>query len=355
MHGGNLGMTLDVQFLSSVDEVGQAAWDSLAGEQPFASYRWYRYGEAVLANDRPIYVILSSGERPIARATFWLTRHETLPIPSATLRLLVGTLLRRFPLLACRSPLSSAPGLILPEPPLRDIALETLVECGRDLLHRHRASFLLFDYLERNALDWPGWPARFVKVPDMSPGTELVIRWADFESYLGQMSKKHRYNIRRNFRLMQEEGIAIERYPKALDLDTAMALHHNVNARYKSATDHWMRSALQHADMVDSVWLAAEREGQILGCEQMLGDRGAWFVTGLGLDYGVKNVYFVLGYEDIRYAIEAGAKVLRWGTETYNVKRRLGFELEANGNLIFASRWAPLREAGRWVAEHSLY
>jgi hypothetical protein len=87
----------------------------------------------------------------------------------------------------------------------------------------------------------------------------------------------------------------------------------------------------------------------------MLGDRGTWLVTGLGLDHSVSNLYFVLGYEDIRYAIEHRANALRWGSETYDVKGRLGFEPEGNNNLIFASRWAPLQIFGHWVAERSLY
>jgi hypothetical protein len=73
------------------------------------------------------------------------------------------------------------------------------------------------------------------------------------------------------------------------------------------------------------------------------------------LDHRARNVYFVLGYEDIRYAIEHGARTLRWGSETYEVKERLGFEPEGHNNLIFASRWALLQSFGRWVAERSLY
>jgi hypothetical protein len=87
----------------------------------------------------------------------------------------------------------------------------------------------------------------------------------------------------------------------------------------------------------------------------MLGDRGTWLVTGLGLDHSVSNIYFVLGYEDIRYAIEHRAHALRWGSETYDVKGRLGFEPEGYNNLIFASRWAFLQSFGRRVAERSLY
>ena len=107
--------------------------------------------------------------------------------------------------------------------------------------------------------------------------------------------------------------------------------------------------------MVDAVWLAAEKDGQLVGCELMLGDRGTWLVTGLGLDHSVSNVYFVLGYEDIRYAIEQGAQALRWGSETYDVKGRLGFEPEGYNNLVFGSRWPLLQRFGRRVAEQSLY
>ncbi len=348
-------MSFDVQVVHSVEEVGQEAWDRLGGDQPFASYRWYRFGEVVLADDIPIYVLLASAGEPVARATFWLRRHETLPVPSRMVRYLLGAVLRRWPLLVCQSPLSSTLGLTLPEPPLRDLALETIVQYACELVREHRASFLLFDYLDRQDMDWTGWSDRFVKVPDMDPGTQLVITWPDFESYLAHLTKKRRYNIRRNYRLVAEEGIEVKYYRTVQNVDRAMELHENVNARYKSPTDPWMRGAMENAAIVDAVWLAAEMDGRLVGCELVLGDRDTWFVTGLGMDYSAKNVYFVLGYEDIRYAIEHGARVLRWGTETYSVKRRLGFKPESNSNLVFASRRTLLKRLGRWVAQNSLY
>ena len=348
-------MSFDVQVAHSVEEIGQPEWDRLGDDQPFASYRWYRFGEAVHANDVPIYVTLHRAGEPVARATFWLKRHETLPIPSRAVRFLLEMVLRHRPLLVCRSPLSGMSGLILPAPPHREAALETICLFAQELVRQHRASFLLFDYLDPTLMDWPGWPDGHVRVPNMSPGTQMAITWRDFESYLTQMSKKRRYNIRRDYRLVAEEGITISQYPAVMDLDKAMELHRNVNKRYKAPTESWMRPAMAHADMVDAVWLAAEKDGQLIGCELMLGDRGTWFVTGLGLDRGARNVYFVLGYEDIRYAIEHGARTLRWGSETYDVKKRLGFEPEGYNNLIFASRWALLQSFGRWVAERSLY
>ena len=46
-------MEFDVQIVHSVEEIGQEAWDHLAGDRPFASYRWYRFGERVLADNVP--------------------------------------------------------------------------------------------------------------------------------------------------------------------------------------------------------------------------------------------------------------------------------------------------------------
>jgi predicted N-acyltransferase len=320
----------------------------------FASYQWYRFGEVVLADDLPIYLILASAGEPVARATFWLKRRETLPISSRWLRRVVAEILGRWPLLACRSPLSSTSGLVFLKPSLRDVALKTIVRHARELAEQFRTSVLLFDYLDRDDLDWPVWQNDFVTVPDLQPGTYLPLGWSDFESYLSHLDKKQRYNVRRNYRLVADEEIEIRAYRTVADVDSAMELHERVNARYGSPTDPWMRGVMEHAGMVDAVWLAAEKEGRLVGCELMLGDRGSWVVMGLGLDHSVKNVYFALGYEDIRCAIERGGRVLRWGAGTYEVKRRLGFKPESNSNIVFGSRWPALRRFGQLVAERGL-
>lgn len=93
---------------------------------------------------------------------------------------------------------------------------------------------------------------------------------------------------------------------------------------------------MAHANMVDCAWLTAEMKGRMVGCELMLGDKGAWLVTGLGLDHSVRYAYFALGYADLRHAIDRGARLLRWGSETYEVKERLGFRKESNNHDVFA-------------------
>jgi predicted N-acyltransferase len=348
-------MSFDVEVAHSVEEIGQADWDRLGSDRPFASYRWCRFGEAVLADDLPIYITLRRAGEPVARATFWLKRQESLPTSLRIARTMVGAVLRRRPLLACRSPLSGTTGLALPAGQLGEAALDAFVRVAQDLVREYHASFLLFDYLDPAQMGWAGWPKDYVRMPNTSPGTRLAISWGDFDGFLAQLNKKRRYNIRRDYRLVAESGIAIEAHPAVMDPDKAMELHRNVNARYSVPTAPWMRRAMTHTDMVDAVWLAAKKEGRLVGCELMLGDRGAWLVTGLGLDHDERHVYFVLGYEDIRYAIEHGAHTLRWGSETYDVKTRLGFEPEGFNNLVFASRWALLQSFGRWMAKRSLY
>jgi predicted N-acyltransferase len=346
-------VNLDVQIAHGVEEIGQEAWDHLSGNRPFASYAWYRFGEQAAAYDMPIYVIVSYQREPVARATFWLTSRELLPIPSKLVRYVLEAMLRRWPLLICQSPLSSAAatsGLILPDPPLRDMALQTIADVAQELGRKRGVSFCLFSYLEEEETRWAGWPNYYLRGQTPGPGTRLNIIWPDFEGYLAHLGKKQRYNIRRNCRLASDLGIRVCCSPTVTDVETALALHGNVNRHHDSRTEPWMRGAMEYAHMVDAAWLTAEIDGRVVGCELMLGDKGTWLVTGLGLDYAVELTYFVLGYADIRFAIERGARVLRWGSLTYEVKERLGFQKESNTHDIFAGR-GLLQTLGNWMRD----
>jgi hypothetical protein len=145
-------MDFDIQIVHSVDEVGQSAWDKLGGGQPFTSYRWYRYGEKVMIDCVPVYIILAQNGVPVARGTFWIIRNEPIPISWRPARWVAETLLRQWPLFVCRSPLSSSGGLILPEPPLRDPALEVLKRTAVEEAMRCKASFLVFDFMEQEQI-----------------------------------------------------------------------------------------------------------------------------------------------------------------------------------------------------------
>jgi hypothetical protein len=343
-------MEFDVQIVHSVEEIGQEAWDHLAGDRPFASYRWYRFGERVLADNVPIYIVLSRQGEPLARGTFWLRWREQLPIPSNAVRWLIESILRRRPLLTCRSPLVETAGLVLPkEPKLRDGALNTVARIALEQARQHKASFLMSDYLERHEVEYAGWPNTFMPFEVAGPGTRLCIEWDDFGSYLAHLRKSQRRHYRQETRRAREMNLEITRHRKVARVDEALALARNVERKHGSAPYPWMQRMFEHVHMVDGVWLTAKIGERLVGSELLLHDQGTWCAKGLGLDYGVSDVYFALGYANIRCAIEEGAVALRWGSGAYDAKKRLGFQLESNNHAILASMSHLLQVIGRWV------
>jgi predicted N-acyltransferase len=344
-------MEFDVQIVHSVEEIGQEAWDRLAGNRPFASYRWYRFGERVLADNVPIYIILSRWGEPLARGTFWLRWREQLPISSRIARYFAGILLRRRPLLMCRTPLVDASGLILPEEPsLRDAILRTVTQAAQGQAQAHRVSFLIFDYLGSDDAEHIGGIYDFAVGTFSDPGTYLAIAWPDFDSYLSQLSRKTRKHYRQNCRLAEELGLEIVVRPAVGDVERAMDLIGNVERRHRSSPYPWTRELLENAGMVDAVWIAAELSGRLVGGELVMGDAGVYCVKALGLDYTVPHVYFLLGYADIQYAIERRARRMRWGSGAHDVKRRLGFQLEDNNHLAFTGGSRLFQALSRWGA-----
>lgn len=343
-------MSLELRVARSVEEVGQEAWDRLAAGRPFSSYRWYRFGESVLRGDQPLYVIASQRGEPVARATFWVTRQEPVPIASRAVRGFVQALLERRPLMVCRSPLASTTGLILPDSSLRDEAVKAIVQAAQALAGQHRASFLLFDYLTEQEAGWSGWPKGFARSPVPDPGTRLVIAWPDFQEYMGHLSKSVRKDYRRHRNRAADLGIELRRHSSVVALEDALVLIRNVERHHNSTPNPRARTTLESAEMVNATWLTAQIEDCLVGCGLVLGDGDTRILALLGLDYSVRYAYFQLVYEAVRSVIEGGARVLRGGGGAYPMKERLGFELENDNFVVFAGVGSLLQRLGRWVA-----
>jgi hypothetical protein len=345
-------MKLDVQIVHCADEVGREAWDRLSAGRPYGSFDWYRFGEKAMGYAKPIYILVTVSGEPVARATFWLTGREVLPIPSAVASYALGLFFRRRPLLLCQSPPSgiATSGLVLPSRPLRDAALRAIVEAVLAIGAEYKVSFCAFSYLEPWEANLMAWPNSCLSTAVPGPGTRLTIAWPELDGYLAHLGKKQRYNFRRNCRLGTESGIVVSRHRTVQDVERALELHGNVNRRYGARTEPWVRGTLEHAGMADAVWLAAWRNDRLVGCELVLGDGGAWTVTILGLDYAERYVYYLLGWEDIRYAIERKGRNLRWGSESYAVKRRLGFHQETSNHLVVMGIGRWFEGLGRWMA-----
>jgi predicted N-acyltransferase len=328
-------MDFEIRVYNSVNEIGQTDWDQLSCGQSFASYRWYLFGEKSMSDCIPVYIILSQQEKAVARATFWVIRNEPMPINWAPARYLAQALLRRWPLFICRSPLANASGLLLPDPPLRHLALATLSKVALQEAKKYNASFLLYDFLDNEQAGWDDWFKPYFSYSFSDPGTKMEIAWSSFERYLESLSPKVRKHYRQHQREAKRLGIQIREPDTVTNIDKVIGMVQSVERRHGSTPNPWTRGMLENLGMVDGVWLSASREGRVVGCELILEDNGTHMVTALGLADSVSHIYHLLGYADIRHAIETGARFLRWGSGSYDTKRRLGFEIERNNCVVF--------------------
>ena len=220
------GFTL--QTFHSVTEMGQTAWDALSAGRPFQSAAWYRFGERVMSDCEPVYIVLSRNGIPAARGTFWVVRNEPLPVP-AFVRRLIAPLLRRRPLLICRSPLSSSSGLVLPEPPARAPALLQIATAAQKEMEQHNCSFLLFDYLDVQATPRDSWPAGYIPLKLSAPGTRMTVLWKDFDAYLAAGDTKGRQRYKRCMRQggdCRQRGIGPAVGPEACQPAQPLAARH---------------------------------------------------------------------------------------------------------------------------------
>jgi predicted N-acyltransferase len=328
----------DVQVASSVTEIGQSSWDRLAQGRPFASYGWCRFGEAVQTDVKPVYIVLTSGNEPVAGGTFWLTRQEPLSAPWFT-RAVVQGILGRWPLLVCRLPLVSHAGLFLPDSPVRHEALAALATTAREIGRQHSASFVIFDYIDPNS-DSLRWPPEYELITIDNPNTALEITWPDFESYIDQLPKSVRKDYRRHQNRAKELGIRVTVHDQITRITEALPLIRSVEHKHGSAPNLYVRAILEQTGMVSATWLTAEIEDRLVGCGLLLGDGSAQLLSLLGLDYSVRYAYFQLVYGAIQAAIAAKSRLLYGGSGVYELKERLGFKLlHSNHIALAADRW----------------
>jgi predicted N-acyltransferase len=343
-------MTFDVRVVHSVTEIGQALWNRMAGSRPFASYRWYRFGETALADNLPLYIVLFRQGEPRACATFWLRRNEPLPIPPGLVRRAVGSLLRRWPLLICQAPLVDASGLMLPDAGQRDEALTTIARVAREQAQTLGASFVACIYLGPGEAHLAGWPHPFGAVELPEPGTCLSISWPDFESYLSHLSRSMRKDYRRHCNRADDLGVEVEALPEVTEPERALALIRSVEGQHDTMPDPWAPAALANAAMVDATWLAARIDNRLVACGLLLRDGDHGVLKFLGLDYDVRFAYFRLVYAALQAAIESGCRTLIGGAGAYEMKRRLGFKPVDTNYAVFAGRGPLLGGLGGWLA-----
>lgn len=323
---------LQVKTCSSIKEIDALVWDRLSEGMPFQSHRWYTFGEHVLSDCFPIYLLVYEQQTLVARASMWLVRNEPLPKMPRLFKLLLAAVLKRWPLLICRSPMANATGIIVKDNSQREAVLSALVKAALAQARQRNASIVLFDFLTEGEIK--EWPPEFVKLKMPSPGTILKNRWQSLEEYLADGNKKDRQHYKRTLREAEKLGIHLSRRKAVQEMDAALALIRKVEDRYSSSHNPWMRPLLENIEMVNGTWLEAHINKELVACGLILEDQNVQMTTGLGLAENTPYAYFLLIYASLEAAFTKKVELLRWGTGAYEVKKRLGFQLEQNNNSI---------------------
>ena len=106
---------------------------------------------------------------------------------------------------------------------------------------------------------------------------------------------------------------------------------------------------LENMAMVNGVYLTVTLGERLVGCGLLLEDNGAQMTTALGLAADVPYVYFLLIYESLKIAFERQIRLLRWGSGAYDIKNRLGFQMEDNNTILYATSNPIMQKIGQWL------
>ena len=341
---------LDIKTYKSIQEIDPKVWNHIASGRGFQSHRWYTFGERVMADCPPTYLVAWDGDKPIAGMALFKVHNEPLPLPKVA-RQFMSSVLKRRPLLVCRSPLADTSALLLPGEPKRDEAHTALAGAAQVEFKKQRCSFLVFDYLLTEQLKYPSWPPGYEAITVSEPGTYMPIEWDSFETYLEAGNKKDRQHYKRTLKETSDNGIVLSRHKTVPDVEAAIKLIENVSIWHGSAPSPWTRSLLENFSMTDGTWLELRKEGKLVGCGAVLRDNKFQLTSSLGLEDDVPGGYFLLLYAAMQEAFEHKVRLVRFGSGAYDVKRRLGFHLEDTNHAMISMAGIMSRAAKRLAAE----
>jgi predicted N-acyltransferase len=327
----------NLRTYQQIAEIDASLWDDAAPQQPFGSHRWHSFAEKVMADCQPYYILVFDVERLAGRAAFYLVPSEPLPLEPIFLRSFAQKFFRRWPLMIGRVPFAGLSGVVLPEGFARAQVLGQIATAAYRQARDWKASFVFFDFVEKELASAAGWPPGFRQMEINEPGTQMSLTRPDFESYLASLGKDERYHYRRIQRKAHEQGIVVERHSHVDDVDEALSLIRGVERRHAAAPSPWTRPLLENAHLANAAWLTARVGPKLVGCGLSLRDNSAQLNTALGLADDAPYAYFALLYESLRLAFENGVRLVRLGSGAYEVKRRLGFQVEHNNYVMVAS------------------
>jgi predicted N-acyltransferase len=326
---------LDIRVAHCITEVNEREWNELSAGRPFQSHRWYAFGERVMDDCKPVFLLAVQDHALVGRAALWNVHNEPLPKMPALARRSLMAVIKKWPLLICRSPLAFTSGLAVSNQIDPLPVMSMLAGSAKQIAAEQNDSFLLFDYLQ--TADAKFFPGGFASMSNASPGNIMENHWASLDEYLHSGDKKDRQHYKRTLREAEKLNICIERHTRVENIDEALHLIRNVERNKGALPNPWARRTLENMEMVNGTYLTAKIGDRLVGCGLLLEDNASQTTSLLGLADDVPYAYFMLAYESLSIAFEHKVRFLRWGSGAYDVKKRFGFSLEDNGTTTFSA------------------
>jgi predicted N-acyltransferase len=328
---------------NTINQIDSGIWDDLSAGMPFQSHAWHQFGEKVLADCLPIYLLAYQNEALIGRAVFWITRNEPLPKSVGWLRMVLLPILRTYPLLICRSPIAQTSGLLI-SPKVDDSRDVVAALIDAALVHgrQKKCSALVLDYLSQS--QEKDLPLYIRTLKSTYPGNILYNDYTDFNHFLTRCNKKVRQNYHRTLRELENIQVTIHSHKHAEHIQGLLPLIRNVERQHDALPSPWVKFLLQYMEMVDGTLLLALMHGRVIGCMLFLEDGDGQIATAFGRESDLLYVYQGLFYEGLRMAMHHKVKHLRWGSGADEFKHKIGFLPEDNGVIAFTFSQPFLRK-----------
>ncbi len=336
---------MEFKLFEGIHTIDPHIWNQAARGYPFAGWIWCQYGEQNHGR-KGHYLVAFDGDQPVGGAIFWVINDEPIPSTNRIVQSLFAHYLRARPLVVCRTALhTNHTGLLLPANPVQcERVLTEIRRTAVDLVRQQHGSFFLADFLSSAEIDYP-WNNFYRLENFLNDGTCLNVKWDTFDGYLASLksiSKKTFKNIRNNTRLAQNCGITLSAARQISSPDPILHLiaiqRKHYQMVFNPAEIRRTIEALSHLPEINYRWIMAYCDDRLVACELLLFDeenRTATVALYAG-DHQTKYAYFLLSYEDIRCCIEdLRAKIIFYGSHSYEFKHRMGFENDLRNNLVF--------------------
>jgi predicted N-acyltransferase len=333
-----------LRVLESVGEVPKSAWDALVGEgaSPFVEHAWLDALEQTGCVGRetgwlPAHLTLWRGSELVAAAPSYLKAHSEgeFVFDWSWAEFAHKLRIRYYPKLVVAVPFTPASGARVLVAPGEDrtLATRSIAEAARTLCQEVSASgvHVLFPR-EAEAQTWEesGYLRR-----DGFQFHWLRHEATRFDDYLARFSSKHRNQIKRELRSVEQAGLVVETLaPHEHTMDLARTMYE----LYESTIDNhrpWGRLYLKprfFERVVQScrdrlAWVVARdaRTKEVVGAAFNLTKGGRLFGRYWGARVQVPFLHFVVCYyAGVRYCIERGLDVFEPGAGGEH-KRARGF------------------------------